>query len=47
MLIEAFPFPLCWYLYSAEFTEPCKTVGPPGIRHDEDEAAPQTSPAKP
>ncbi len=47
MLIEAFPFPLCWYLYTAEFTKPCEAVGPPGIRHEDDQAGEQPSPAKP
>lgn len=44
MMIEAFPFPLCWYLYTAEFTAPCQEARPPGVPAPT-EAAPSASPS--
>jgi len=40
ILIKRFPFPLCWYLYTAAFTEPCRAVRPPGLEGSDDQPSP-------
>jgi hypothetical protein len=32
MLIERFPFPLCWYVADAQFRRPCEEVRAPGVQ---------------